>query len=201
MSACSRCTSNHSRKGSSTPPRLSSLSWLATDNMQGTLRVSEELLTLLPRSSFEGAFQGGNSTAVMSILSDQGHTMPNTYYVYTKSRGLIFAILRSLSFWSSNLPICIGSSLVLTWSNTGFENRDLCHNETPKKTSFVAPSLGAFLLCVLNIHLSFMWSSFVPSVESLRLFFPFHSFFIIHNFIRWNLSVFFFLSFFLFFFL
>lgn len=112
--------------------------------MQGTLRVSEELLTLLPRSSFEGAFQGGNSTAVMSILSDQGHTMPNTYYVYTKSRGLIFAILRSLSFWSSNLPICIGSSLVLTWSNTGFENRDLCHNETPKKTSFVAPKSGSF---------------------------------------------------------
>ena len=137
---------------------------------------------------------------VMSILLDQGHTMPSTYYVHTKSRGLVFAILRSLSFWSSNLPICIGISLVLTWSNTGFEYHDLCHNETPKKTSFVTPGLGAFLLCVLNIHLSFMWSSFVPSVESLRLFFPFRSFFIIHNFIRWNLPCFFFPFLFFFFF-
>lgn len=56
--------------------------------MRGTLRVSEELLTPLPRSSFEGVFQGGNSTAYYVTLSDQGHT---------KSRGLIFAVLRSLS--------------------------------------------------------------------------------------------------------
>ena len=50
--------------------------------------------------------------------------MPNTYYVHTKSRGLIFAILRSLSF-SGQVHTIYPSALVLTWSDTGFENGGL----------------------------------------------------------------------------
>lgn len=44
--------------------------------------------------------------------------MPNTYYVHTKSRGLIFAILRSLSF-SGQVHTIYPSALGLHWFSLG----------------------------------------------------------------------------------